>query len=186
MSCERAYQLPRIISQCCTEARRILHQHSAFGSRTNVLAACGSRAAEALREGAGRRAGMRAWSGYGGGMEGERRGKGGVVGGCRRFSVVRKCPFVRHSPLPKSSLFYPSDSYLTIPDFFQPRVCNPRNPWLKLLLLEAAQTTPAIRILSAGHAPWQPRPGPRVVRSCSAPSKFCSLRSPNCFPMFPN
>jgi hypothetical protein len=85
-----------------------------------------------------------AWSGYGGGMEGERRGKGGVVGGCRRFSVVRKCPFVRHSPLPKSSLFYPSDSYLTIPDFFQPRVCNPRNPWLKLLLLEAAQTTPGV------------------------------------------
>ena len=118
-----------------------------------------------------------AWSGYGGGMEGERRGKGGVVGGCRRFSVVRKCPFVRHSPLPKSSLFYPSDSYLTIPDFFQPRVCNPRNPWLKLLLLEAAQTTPAIRILSAGHAPWQPRHGRCVVRSCSVRSKFRPVKA---------
>jgi hypothetical protein len=57
------------------------------------------------------------------------------------------------------------------------------NQWLKLLLLEAVQTTPAIRILSAGHSPWQPRQGPRVVHSCSAPSKFCSLRSPNCFPI---
>src|ERR1035438_2150223 len=85
MSCERAYQLPRIISQCCTEARRILHQHSAFGSRTNVLAACGRRAAEDSREGAGRRAGMRVWRGYGGGMEGggggEVRGGGGGGGG---------------------------------------------------------------------------------------------------------
>src|ERR1035441_2167429 len=79
MSCERAYQLPRIISQCCTEAHRILHQHSAFGSRTNVLAACGRRAAEGLREGAGRRAGMRVWRGYGGGMGGGRGGGGGGV-----------------------------------------------------------------------------------------------------------
>src|ERR1035438_5123182 len=59
------------------------------------------------------------------------------------------------------------------------------NPWLKLLLLEAAQTTPAIRILSAGHSPDSPDKVKRVVRSCSVPSKFCSLRSPNYFPIIP-
>ena len=47
---------------------------------------------------------------------GIRRGKGGDVESFRRFSEVKKCKLLRHSPLPNLPLFYPSDSYLTNPD----------------------------------------------------------------------
>jgi hypothetical protein len=47
-------------------------------------------------------------------------GKGGAKGACRRFSEVRMYLFLRHSPLPKSPLFYPSDSYLTNLSFQNP------------------------------------------------------------------
>jgi hypothetical protein len=66
-----------------------------------------------------------------------------------------------------------------------PPLCHLCNQWLKLFLLEAAQTTPAIRILSAGHAPWQPRHGRCVVRSCSVRSKFRPVSLPNYFPTIP-
>ena len=54
--------------------------------------------------------------GHGGGTVGARWGKGGVAEGFRRFSEVKKCKLLRHSPFPKSRLYYPNDSYLTSPD----------------------------------------------------------------------
>ena len=53
------------------------------------------------------------WRDYGGTMERERTGKGGVTGGNRRFSEGRMCKLFRHSPLPKLPLLYPSDLGLT-------------------------------------------------------------------------
>ena len=50
---------------------------------------------------------------YGGTMEGERRGKGGVTGGNRRFSEGGMCKLFRHSSLPKLPLMCPSDLGLT-------------------------------------------------------------------------
>jgi hypothetical protein len=70
-----------------------------------------------------------------------------------------------------------------------PPLCHLCSRWLKLIVLEAAQTTPAIRILSAGHAPWQPRPGPRVVPFlfCTEQILFTTIPQlfPNYFPIIP-
>jgi hypothetical protein len=124
---------------------------------------------------------------------------GTIEGRCGWFLEVILCKLFRRSPLPKSPPFYHTQSYLTNPSSFpgqtkrrptgpgstplKPHPCHPCNVWLKLPLLEAAQTTPAIRILLAGHSPWQSRHGPLIVHSCSVGSKLCQLRFPTYFPI---
>ena len=110
---------------------------------------------------------------------GIRRGKGGVVEGFRRFSEVKKCKLLRHSPLPKSLLHYPIDSCLTSVESPAAFRDTARSVWSAPSLLaliyggggskSGASSTHSKRFAQFGCVS---APLPRYIRICSQAAKI--------------